>query len=167
MPKATRVLPRHDLPRLEMPKTATLDPVVELSRQLLDAWYTNKAQRDDEAITQMNQWHGALEELISFTTAQTPAGALVQLAPALNVVEHDIENRSQGPEEGEVDADALKIKRLVRSAMQAIRNAFPDGMDRDVIALLNIYVAGPEWSDRAQAWAAVGRERLALENRHE
>jgi hypothetical protein len=72
-------------------------PVVDLSRHLMDLWdAADASEREfnkDKALDligesvkeQIDDWQSALVSIISFTEAKSPAGALVQMALALDV----------------------------------------------------------------------------------
>jgi hypothetical protein len=155
MAKANRV---HSTPRRISPPNPTPDVVTDLARRLLSNWDADSLTKGDEPDrrAQLNEAQAALVSLISFTEAQSPTGALVQLAMALDAAD-DIEGRHRETGD-ENNLDALRIKRLVMSAMRAIRSTLPE-LDPDIGALLAIYGASGRrsWHLDAEKWAAEGR----------
>jgi hypothetical protein len=150
--------------------TPAADPVVELSRQLLVIWDADASSQEDlkgntlardDACRQFSDWRTAVETIISFTPARGIEGALVQLTLALDAVA-DINSALNDNAEIEeaVGPIEMKLNRLIRSAMDVIRNGLRDSMDPAVQAVVDLYGGShdstPKWIDRVPGWAEKG-----------
>ena len=142
-------------------------PVVDLSQKLMDLWDADDAsQREygkDKALQlvgdavkeQIDDWRSALVSIISFTEAKSPAGAMVQMALALDEMDSMLE--LLGEEDRKLtDEHRYQIERLIKSAMRAVRA--PLGAEfESVEAIVNVYSSGLYWLDNMKTWAEEGR----------
>jgi hypothetical protein len=149
-----------------------VDPVVELSRTLLTLWnaldgaekeFQGDAVRQhvaDDARTQLSEWKNAVETEISFTKARTAQGALVQLTLALDAVDDVSSALDEEEAKQAVERIEMKLHRLIRSAIDAIRGPLQNDIDPAVRSIVTLYGGGhevfPKWIDRVPSWAEKG-----------
>src|ERR1019366_1234186 len=142
-------------------------PVVDLSRHLMDLWdAADASEREfnkDKALDligesvkeQIDDWQSALVSIISFTEAKSPAGALVQMALALDELDSMLE--LLGEEDRKLtDEHRYQIERLIKSEMRAVRGPLGSEFE-SVEAIVNVYSSGLYWLDDMQTWAEEGR----------
>jgi hypothetical protein len=149
-------------------------PVVDLSRHLMDLWdAADASEREfnkDKALDligesvkeQIDDWQSALVSTISFTEAKSPAGALVQMALALDELDSLLSVVVVPAEERQVrelrDVDEHRIGRLVRSAMRAVQKSLGTEFE-SVRGIVKLYAGDNEesWLDNMKTWAEEGR----------
>ena len=156
--------------------TAPPDPVVNLSDHLFDLWNADDASQvqyhssnetalkdtDREIQEQFGDWQQAVATIISYTHATSPAGALVQLALALDELDSLLSVVVCGTEERQVrqlrGVDEHRIERLIRSAMRAVQKSLGTEFE-SVRGILQIYASDNEesWLDDVPKWAQEGR----------
>lgn len=151
------------------PAKPQLDPVVELSKQLLRLWdaddgsqleYSNAGEtvdrsESDSTLKQFRDWRDAVEKIVSYTQATGIEGALVQLALALDTLRDILPGI---PKEHRDEAKELQLDRLIMSAMRGVRNALSTEIDPTVGSIVEIYAGHPIWIDYVDEWAAKGHE---------
>jgi hypothetical protein len=150
--------------------TAATDPVVDLSCQLLDLWNADGASEVEYHSSnktlgrviqqQFGEWQQAVAQLISFTQATSLAGALVQMAIALDELDSlrstnvDDTGDRQVRQLSGVDED--RVYRLIRSTIRVLAKS-PEV--EAVRPLLDIYGGGDHsvtWLDNMERWAQEG-----------
>jgi hypothetical protein len=162
-------MPKVRTRRSDGTSTAATDPVVELSRQLADLWNAdgaseveyhsgNKALGDDIQ-QQVGEWQQAVAQTISFTQATSLAGALVQLAIALDELDSLLSTNIDDTGARQVrqlsGVDEHRVDRLIRSAIRAVAKS-PEVAA--VLPILEIYGGGDDrWIDNVQRWAKEGK----------
>jgi hypothetical protein len=105
---------------------------------------------------QIVEWQSALVRIISFTEAKSPAGAMVQMALALDEMDSMIELLDEENQKL-VGHHRNQIDRLIKSAMRGVRA--PLGAEfESVEAIVNVYASGLYyWLDEMETWAKEGR----------
>src|ERR1019366_2513966 len=122
------------------------------------AW--ERAGREIEQ--QFGDWQSAVATIISFTHATSPAGALVQLALALDELDSMLSVGVCGGEERQVrklrGVDEYRIERLIRSALRAVQKSVGPEFE-SVRGIVNIYASynDENWLDDVPKWAEQGR----------
>jgi hypothetical protein len=152
------------------------DPVVKLSEQLLALWNaddTSQIQHNDvdspsqringiEIQQQLSDWQRAVATIISFTPATSPAGAVVQMALALDELDSMLGIVVCGDGERPVrklpKVDEYRIERLIRSALRAVRKSVGPEFE-SVRGIVDIYASynDENWLDDVPKWAEQGR----------
>ena len=176
MAKANRVntTPRRTASKIESQKltesASPACPVVALSQQLMELWDVDNASQQeylkdevrgsfgDFVGRQIAEWQSALAHIISFTQAESPAGAMVQIALARDELDSMI---GQLDEENQkvVSAYQNQIDRLLRSAMRGVRAPLGEEEFKSVEAILNVYSSDSHcWFDEMEKWSKEGRE---------
>jgi hypothetical protein len=147
--------------------------VVELARQLTDLWdadegcenaYLDKKPHKlthstgEEIRNEIGSWRSGLVEILSFTQAKGLAGALVQMALAVDELETLVSRVSDG---GTVPDEACRIQRLVGSAARAVRTSLAAAEYQSVEATLETnglrHIVGGDWLDSMETWTKEGR----------
>jgi hypothetical protein len=154
--------------------TAPPDPVVNLSDQLFDLWNADDASQIEyyqepalktvgsEIQQQFGDWQEAVATIISYSQATSPAGALVQLALALDELDSLLSVDVGGAEERQVrqlrGVDELRIERLIRSAIRAVQKSLGTEFE-SVRGIVQIYASDSEesWLDSVPRWTEDGR----------
>ena len=149
------------------------DPVVNLSDQLFALWNADDASQIEyssepaweragsDIQQQFGDWQQAVATIISYTHATSPAGALVQLALALDELDSMLSVDVCGAEERQVrqlrGVDEHRIERLIRSAMRAVQKSLGTEFE-SVRGILKIYASDNEesWLDDVPKWAQEG-----------
>jgi hypothetical protein len=131
-------------------------PVVDLSRELADLFDAEEGCRQDDVESQIAAWRGAVAELISFAQAQSPAGALVQLALAIS----ELDSLAELVEGESPKGYSARIERLIRSAMHAVRRSLGAEYEsvRPTVESYSGADVADAWPDRIQTIAQAFRE---------
>ena len=150
------------------------DPVVNLSDQLFALWNADDASQIEyssepaweragsDIEQQFGDWQAAVATLISYTQATSPAGALVQLALALDELDSMLSVDVCGAEERQVrqlrGVDEHRIERLIRSAMRAVQKSLGTDFE-SVRGIVQLYASDNDenWLDDVPKWAEQGR----------
>ena len=176
MTRADRVhsTPRHRSSRSteNLPTaTAAADPVVALSKQLLTIWDaldasevefrgrekdTDLKAKSEYAARLLGEWQVSVEMQIGFTQATSAAGALVQLARALDELD-TLVGQLDNEKQAEIERYEDHTARLIRSAMIFIKQATPGTDLEPVRSILQIYPGPDTWHEDVQRWAQQGR----------
>jgi hypothetical protein len=127
-----------------------------------------EAALNREIQQQFGDWQGAVATLISYTHATSPAGAMVQLALALDELDSLLsvvvcaEKRQVLRELSNVDEH--RIERLIRSAIRAVQKSLGTEFE-SVRGIVNLYAGDNEvdWLDNVQQWAQEGQARRKSE----
>jgi hypothetical protein len=156
------------------------DPVVNLSEQLFALWNADDASQLEyyssnetglkdpgrEIQQQFGDWRQAVATIISYTSATTPAGALVQLALALDELDSLLSVDVCDAEERQVrqlrGVDEHRIERLIRSAMRAVQKSLGTEFE-SVRGIVQLYASDNEgdWLDNVPKWAQEGPSRAS------
>jgi hypothetical protein len=111
---------------------------------------------------QFGDWQQAIATIISYTHATSPAGALVQLALALDELDSPLSVVVVPSEERQVrelrDVDEHRIERLIRSAIRAVQKSLGTEFE-SVRGIVQLYAGDNEesWLDNVPKWAQEGR----------
>jgi hypothetical protein len=152
------------------------DPVVKLSEQLFALWNADDASqiqyndgdlpsqriKGTEIQQQFSNWQRAVATIISFTPATSLAGAVVQMALALDELDSMLSVVVCGDGERQVrklpKVDEYRIERLIRSALRAVRKSVGPEFE-SVRGIVNIYASynDENWLDEVPKWAEQGR----------
>jgi hypothetical protein len=149
------------------------DPVVDLSRHLLDLWDADDASQVEhhhssndvvgrDIQQQFGDWQEAVAKIISFTQATSLAGALVQMALAVDELDsllNVVVCAEDRPLRQLSSVDEHRIVRLIRSAMRAVSKS-PETDVETVRSFVKIYTGYDDrtWLDNVQQWAQEGQK---------
>ena len=109
----------------------------------------------DEIAKQFSEWQQSLVKLISFTAAGSAAGALVQLALAVEVLD-DVKTFEPSEMPGEL---VLRVDRLVRSALSAMMKS--TAIDDATWSVVTIYSNYPTATDFISLGARLSKPRTS------
>ena len=153
------------------------DPVVTLSDHLFALWHADdtsqvlfyssdepQAMKDVgcEIEQQFGDWQSAVATIISYTPATSLAGAVVQMALALDDLDSLMSTNVCGGEERTVrqlrGVDEYRIERLIRSALRAVKKSVGPEFET-VRGIVNLYASynDENWLDDVPKWAQEGR----------